>query len=622
MGHTFGVELRAYYNARLRNSLDTWGPVINLNRDPRWGRNAESYGEDPYAIGMLAAAYTKGTQGPNENLILAAVTLKHWLAYSLERYPVPPFYWNRDNFSASVSPFDMTSTYVRLWEVAIKQSNPKGVMCSYNRVNGSPACGTPALTALLRDKLGFDGYITSDTDAIKDIYNSHHTEPSPELAVRDALLAGCDINSGDTYATYLESTVTRGLVDEQYVKNALRRSYRIRFLLGLFDTTPNPYNTIPTSVVGSTAFREQSLNAARQSLVLLKNDDSTLPIPPGHTIALIGQMINDRSFLHGPYTAKVCFDGSFSCVATVAETLQALNQGGHVILVSDITNDTAVVSVLSQADSVVFLADNINDGGKEGMDRLSIRLSAPQLRCANLIAQTSKPKIALVVSGGIIALDDWAPAFDAILQAFIPGIFGAQAIAETLFGYNNPNGKLPVTHHRATYVDEVDFLDMSMTAGSGRSYKFYNGTPVFPFGFGLSYTQFTLACRSSCSPPRVVDLSSDPSPLRFSLQLNNVGTRRGSEVIFAFVVAVSPALPALRGAPIPKKQLVAFQKISVEAGSAQGVEFELALSDFSLVRIDGVRVLVGGLYHAVFSRGHGDEIAIPIQLLGDTIIVD
>jgi len=298
MGSIIGKELRAYFNGKVHDSLDSWSPTINLNRDPRWGRNVESPGEDPLLCGTYGSAYTKGLQEEDNGVRQATVTLKHWVAYSIEDYNNT----TRHTEDAHVSEFDLSDSYFPAWEKTIKEGGAKGVMCSYNMLNGHPTCGNANLTAILKEDWGFTGYITSDTDSCGDIWESHKYETTGEEAVRDCLMSGTDIDSGSTYTHFLESAVKKGLVDKSYVDRALHNSYKMRFEMGLFDPKkPNKFRNITTKVVGEKASQAASLDAARQGMVLLKNDNDLLPFPSMGKIAVIGQASNDTNALTGSY---------------------------------------------------------------------------------------------------------------------------------------------------------------------------------------------------------------------------------------------------------------------------------------------------------------------------------
>ena len=278
MGKILGEELRAYFNEKIHDSLDTWSPTINIHRDPRWGRNVESPGEDPLLAGLYGVAYTRGLQeGPEyPKVAKAVVTLKHWFAYSLEKYGSATRY----GFDAKVSAYDLGATYLVPWEIVVKQAKPLGIMCSYNMVNGRPTCANPDGIKILRD-WGFDGYITSDTDACWNIFRPHRYKDTPEEAVLACLEGDTHINSGVTYIKYLAGAVQSGLVNRSLLDHALYKAYEARMRLGLFDTKAGKktsYDSITTSIVGSAEHIRKSELAARKSMILLKNDNEILPL--------------------------------------------------------------------------------------------------------------------------------------------------------------------------------------------------------------------------------------------------------------------------------------------------------------------------------------------------------
>jgi len=463
MGHVLGVELRAYFNAEAWDSLDTWSPTINLNRDPRWGRNVESPGEDPLVCGRYGTAYSLGLQdGLDPTVRMATVTLKHWIAYSIESYNGV----TRHNVDVNVSAYDLANSYFPAWEKTVKEGGARGVMCSYNMLNGKPTCGNPELTAILRSDWGFKGYITSDSDSCSDIYKSHKFEPTIELATRDCLESGTDIDSGSTYKNGIESAVSQKIVNQSFVNQALRNSYRMRFEMGLFDPKiPNKYRDIKTDVVGSIPHQELSLHAARQGMVLLKNDGKTLPFSTGKNIAVIGQAVNDTASYTGNYDGPLCPHGGASCFPTIFEQVRDQNTGGVTTMSNSVKDVAGATKNVKEADLCVLVIDNAKDGGGEGHDRHTISLSDEQLVLANAVLAVGKPTVLVMINGGMISLDKLAESAPAILEAFMPGVHGAEAIADTIFGRNNPGGKLPVTMYPSDYIDKVDFLSMDMNNG-------------------------------------------------------------------------------------------------------------------------------------------------------------
>jgi beta-glucosidase-like glycosyl hydrolase len=617
MGMVIGQELRAYYNAEVHDSLDTWSPTINLNRDPRWGRNVESPGEDPLLCGSYGTAYTQGLQdvGGDPKYRQATVTLKHWVAYSVESYHGT----TRHNFNAKVSPYDLSSSFFPAWEKVVKEGGAKGVMCSYNMLNGKPTCGNANLTKYLREDWGFTGYITSDTDSCADILNSHKFEKTGELATRDCLVGGTDIDSGSTYKNYLAKAVQEGSVNRTLVDAALHNSFKMRFEMGMFDpTVPNAYNKITTDVIGCGAHQEMSLLAAKKGIVLLKNAKSVLPLTVGKKIALIGQNADDTMSLTGNYDGRLCPKGGASCWPSIYKQASAMNTGGTVSLVTDIKDSSKAVAAAKAADYVVMIIDNAKDGGGEGHDRDTISLSSDQMSTAVALVGVGKPLVLVMVNGGIISLDGLKNSASAILNAFMPGVHGGEAIAATLFGANNPGGKLPVTMYHSNYTNEVDFLNMSMTAGPGRSYRYYTGTPLYPFGFGLSYTDFSLSWTPQPPPKQPtmhVTAGKTLPALTYSVIVKNTGKVAGDEVVLAYFKPSAMLPPTLAlGTPVEKKRLFAFERIHLKAGASQTLKFTVNATDMALVNLDGHTHLHAGEYEVLFSRGHGHELVSTIAI--------
>eukprot|EP00045_Choanoeca_perplexa_P010797 m.111852 g.111852 ORF g.111852 m.111852 type:complete len:819 (-) comp15400_c0_seq1:93-2549(-) len=613
MGRIIGREMRAYYNDRFHNSLDTWSPTINPSRDPRWGRNVESPGESPYVCGQYGGAYAEGLQyGGDDSVTQVIVSLKHWVAYSLEGYEGV----TRHTFDANVSEYDLTETYFPAWEHLVKDVGALGVMCSYNMLNGKPTCGNPDLTAILREDWGFQGYITSDSDSIRDIYDSHHYEPDAVHAVRDGLEAGCDIDSGSTYKDNIEATVTSGLVDKKYSDAALFRSYRARFQLGLFDpNVSNVYKKITTAEVGMASSQAVSEQASRKVMTLLKNDGDTLPFPKGAKVALIGKSSNTSEDLLGNYIGPICPSGKYECVDTLYQGMQAINTGGSVTVNDDVDDVSAAVAAAQAADYVVLTISNVGQAG-EGKDRVTIDLADDQKKLVAAVQAVGKPVAIVMINGGLISIDSIKESAKAILVAFAPGVYGAKAIAETIFGDNNPGGKLPVTMYPANYINEADFLNMSMQAGPGRSYKYYTGTPLFPFGFGLSYTTFDITWAPS--PPNGTIFRSTQDTQTYTATVTNTGKRAGDEVVMAYYKPQADSFRTLPlGTPVAKKDLFGFARVTLEPGESTQVEFSLDGKTLAMVTKDGHKELHSGVFEIALTRGHGPELVASASMQVD-----
>eukprot|EP01062_Namystynia_karyoxenos_P033258 TRINITY_DN2446_c0_g1_i1.p1 TRINITY_DN2446_c0_g1~~TRINITY_DN2446_c0_g1_i1.p1 ORF type:complete len:823 (+),score=272.37 TRINITY_DN2446_c0_g1_i1:81-2549(+) len=613
MGRVLGIELRAYYNLLAHNSLDTWSPTINLNRDPRWGRNVESPGEDPYVCGEYGLAYADGLQnGEDKTVLQSIVTLKHWVAYSVESYHGT----TRHNFDAKVSEYDLAASYFPAWETLVKQGGAKGVMCSYNMLNGKPTCGNPDLVAVLRKDWGFTGYVTSDSDACGDIYRSHHYVQTATEAVGKCLAGGTDIDSGSTYSGNLAQAVANNDTTRAMVDAALTNTYKMRYELGLFDPSiPNTYKTYGIDRIGSAAHRAMSLRSSRKSMVLLKNSGGYLPLKKGGKVAVIGTSADSANDILGNYNGPLCPGGGESCIDTIYAQVSKVNAGGNTTLVTyksgkwGSSEIAEAVAAATAADHVVLVASNAADGGGEGHDRDAIALETTQKAMVDAVVKAKGGQVAIVlINGGIIAVDDLKDSAAAILEAFMPGFYGAQAVAETLFGDNNPGGKMPVTMYHSNYTSTVDFLNMSMTAGPGRSYRYYTGVPLYPFGYGISYTNFSLRWSSA---PAAASVTSEKDSVSYTVTVTNTGKVTGDEVVLAYTKPTASSFTTLGGAPVAQKQLFAFQRVELAPGESRELHFTASGRDFRMVDADGHVGLHRGDFEVVFSRGHGAELSAP-----------
>lgn len=638
MARAMAYELRAAYNKDVtfndhstshRPGLTTWSPTINIVRDPRWGRNVEVPSEDPYLTGQYAKAYTEGAQnGPSDKYPLTAVTLKHWLAYSLEDYDGV----TRHNFNAEASAYDLASTYYPGFEPAIKEAKAMGVMCSYNRVNGVPTCGNPELTKVLREDWGFDGYITSDTDACKDIYKTHHYAKDAEHAVADCLAGGTDINSGDTYSKNLQAAVEAGVATLEDTNAALRNAFKVRFRLGLFDPKEKDENRdIPWEVVGSEEHKAWSLLAARQSMTLLKNEEDVLPFNAGRSLAVIGTDANALAHTIGNYESdNICLPGDVysknvntDCLTSIWDELRnrTTAAGGEATLVTrdsgkwDAAAITAAVDAARDAEQVLLFASNFETEGSEGKDVTTVALEPTQHAMIEAVLAV-KPQAALVlINGGIIGWDSTLARAAAVLDAWQPGAYGGVAVAETVFGEHNPGGKLPVTLYHANYTEQSDFKNMSMTHGPGRTYRYIE--PSFPvaysFGHGLSYTSFALQWPDGEAPGTVTFSDANDSAV-FNVEVANTGAVAGDEVVQVYVKPPRSLATLHSETPIVQKQLIAFQRMSVAAGGQTKATFEVDAKAFGLADTSGNIQLHAGDYNLLFSKGHGKDLEVPVKV--------
>lgn len=500
IGDVVATEARAKYNEASKHGdrdiykgLTFWSPNINLFRDPRWGRGQETYSEDPYLTARLGVAYIKGLQGDGKYLKVAACA-KHYAVHSGPEAI-------RHEFDAEVSQKDLWETYLPAFEAAVKEGEVEAVMGAYNRTLGEPCCGSDLLIRkILRGKWGFQGHFVSDCWAISDFHLHHHiTTTAPESAAL-AIKMGCDVNCGNTYLHLLRA-LEDGLITEDDITTAAERLFTTRFMLGEFDENCE-YNSIPYEVVECPEHLALSEEAARRSIVLLKND-GILPLDKTKikTIGVIGPNANDRIALIGNY------HGTASRYITVLEGIQdyvgddvrvLYAEGCHLYkdrveglgLPGDRLSEAETVAEHSD---VVVLVTGLNENleGEEmdqsnsvgSGDKANLLLPAPQRKLMEIVAKTGKPVILINMTGSAMDLRFAEESFSAVVQGWYPGARGGKAIAELLFGKYSFNGKLPVTFYNDS--DELPaFTDYAM---ENRTYRYFTGGVLYPFGYGLTY---------------------------------------------------------------------------------------------------------------------------------------
>jgi len=630
MGAIIGLELRSLWlqgvgensaNDLPHLGLDCWSPNINIARDPRWGRNQEVPGEDPYLSGQFGVAYTVGLQNGklDDRYLQAVVTLKHWDAYSLENSDG----WTRYNFNAVVSNYDFANTYFPAFKAAVVDGKAKGVMCAYNAVNGIPACASNFLNDTLRGAWGFDGYITSDSDAVATIWADHHYVNNSEAASALAMRAGTDIDSGSTYLNSLNQTVTSGLLTEADVDLALYHSLKMRFELGLFDPIEDqPYWQVPPEVVNTPETQAFNLFATQQTIVLLKNDANTLPFPKGKNIAVIGPHGNASDAMVGNYLGQICPGGrsDFSCITTPFLAIQALNVGGQTtyeigcqISGNDTSGFEAAITAAKNADLIV-LAVGI-DGAIEGemRDRINITLPDIQNQFAEEIFALGKPVAVVLLNGGCLAIEYIASTAPAIVEAFYPGFQGGNAIASVLFGDYNPGGKMPYTTYHANYTSSIMMDNMNMSTAPGRTYKYFSGPVLWPFGWGLSYTNFSLVWASSVSEPKFLDNTVEGAFVQYSVNVSNTGNIAGDEVVQAYFTPSNDSLII--------KQLFGFQRVHLIPGAHIILSFQVSVKDLLSGDLDGNMVSTIGSHNLMFTNGVDLSLNTVLEVKGRTQIV-
>jgi len=612
VGTAISDEARAMYNAAIREDsherfggLTFWTPNINIFRDPRWGRGQETYGEDPFLTAHMGVALVKGLQGDDPHYLKVAACAKHYAVHSGPEKL-------RHVFNAEVSPKDLWETYLPAFHALVSDAKVEAVMCAYNRTNDEACCAnTYLLQDVLRNQWGFKGHIVTDCDALEDIYKGHQLAPDKVHAAALALQRGVNLNCGDTYFALIDA-VKQGLVTEKQIDSSLAVLLRTRFKLGMFDpSADNPYNQIPVSVINSPEHRELARTVAQKSLVLLKNDGA-LPLR------------NDlkKYFVTGPNASSVDvllgnYYGVNGQLVTILEGLAShIKPGSQMGYKQGILLDRGNISPIdwttgeaksSDATIVVMGISGLLEG-EEGEsiasptagDRLDYNIPQNQVDFLRKIKEGNPhPVIAVITGGSPMNLAEVQKLADAVLLVWYPGEEGGNAVADVLFGKVSPSGKLPVTFPQS--LDQLPaFTDYAM---KGRTYRYMDAEPLYPFGFGLSYTTFAYsrlkvsggalhadASSASGTVPHARGAQASGTVLRVGQSLaveatvTNTGRYKSDEVVQLYLTHKGSSLV------VPLFSLKGFHRISLAPGQSKVVHFTLTPQQLSLVNEEGLNV--------------------------------
>lgn len=580
---TISTEARAKNNkARAEDpntaryfGLTFWTPNINIFRDPRWGRGQETYGEDPFLAGTLAVSFIKGLQGDDPAYYKALACAKHFAVHSGPEKL-------RHSFDAVPSARDLYETYLPQFEMAVKEGNVGSVMSVFNAVYGIPGPASRfLLTDLLRDQWGFEGHVVSDCGGIRDVYIGHKYVNTAEEAAAISVLAGNDLNCGGAYAS-LPKAVAKELLTEADVDRALTRVLTARFQLGLFDSPEEcAYLKIPATSYDTPGHDRVALDAARKSMVLLKND-GLLPLNKGalKRIAVIGPNAADKTVLHANYHglasnpisvlegirrevgSSISIDYANGCpMAVAADDPFSVEQDAEAQKALQLANNADLVIFVGGLNAELESEESHKNKPMIGFDkgdRTLIELPGPQRDLLKALEATGKPVVFVNLSGSAIAME--AKHLSAILQAWYPGQSGGIAVADVLFGNVNPAGRLPVTFYRST-KDLPEFADYSM---ENRTYRYFKGEPLFAFGHGLSYTEFTYSTLKTSA-----ENVAKNGRVNVTVNVKNTGSRSGEEVVQLYVRHLSS--PVMQ----PLHSLAGFKRVALKAGESKNVEFNL-----------------------------------------------
>lgn len=602
LGDVAATEGRAKYNALsaqddrdIYKGLTFWSPNVNIFRDPRWGRGHETYGEDPCLTSRLGKAYVRGLQGDGGTM-KAAACAKHFAVHSGPESL-------RHKFNAVASPKDMEETYLPAFEACVKDAGVEAVMGAYNRTNGEPCCGSETLLKdILRGRWGFQGHVVSDCWAIRDFHTGHMVTENTAQSVALALKNGCDLNCGDCYRCLLLA-LREGLISEEDITQAVERLFTTRYLLGVLGEG-SEYDSIPYEAVECPEHLALAHKAALESCVLLKNN-GLLPLNPETvgTVGVIGPNANSRAALVGNY------HGTASRYVTVLEGIQDAMEGHGRVLYSEgchlwrdrveplaqASDRVAEAMAVARHSDVVVLVlgldetlegEQPDEGNAAGSgDKEDLLLPSPQRMLLRHVLSAGKPTLVVLLAGSAIDLSEAENQADAILLGWYPGAGGGRAIADLIFGKESPSGKLPVTFYRNEALDELPaFTDYAMT---NRTYRYYRGEPLYPFGYGLTYGDAAVTAVTA-------------EETRAHVTVENRGDRVVQEVVQLYMKdEASPDAP-------PNPILCGFRRVELGVGETKTVDIPIEPAAFTVVNAAGERIPGSGTWTLYAGLGQPD----------------
>ena len=608
MADIVATEGRAKYNAYsseedrdIYKGLTFWSPNVNIFRDPRWGRGHETYGEDPYLTKELGVSFVKALQGNGETM-KAAACAKHFAVHSGPEAI-------RHEFDAKASAKDMEETYLPAFESLVEEADVEAVMGAYNRTNGEPCCGSPALQKKLRDDWKFQGHFVSDCWAIRDFHEHHMVTNTAYESAALAINNGCDLNCGNTYL-HIMKAYEKGLVTEERITESAVRLFTTRYLLGLFDGSE--YDDISYMEVESAEHLAAAESAAEKSFVLLKNN-GILPLRKENikTIGIVGPNADSRKALIGNY------HGTASRYITIQEGIQDY-VGEDVRILTSVGSELfrdrteplafsrdrlAEAKIVAENSDVVILCVGLDETleGEEGDtgnsyasgDKESLKLPQSQIDLMEAMAGSGKPVVLCLMAGSDIDLSYAAEKFDAVMVLWYPGSQGGKAAAKILFGEKSPSGKLPVTFYES--LEELpEFTDYSM---KGRTYRYMEGKAQFPFGYGLTYSNVKV---------ENAEVRQCGQQITVEAEVYNEGKADTEEVVQVYVKNLDSKNA------IPNPALGGFQRIFVKAGERRKVTVPVWEKAFTVVDENGKRVEDGRKYEIFAGCSQPDERSIEL----------
>ncbi|MCL2440352.1 MAG: glycoside hydrolase family 3 C-terminal domain-containing protein [Treponema sp.] len=588
-------EARAKHNEAVKQGnrgqywgLTFWTPNINIFRDPRWGRGQETYGEDPYLTSRIGLALVNGLQGDDPENLKTAACAKHYAVHSGPEK-------DRHTFNAIVTKKDLWETYLPAFK-ALVEGGVESVMGAYNRTLDEPCCASNLLIKeILRGKWNFKGHFVSDCWAIRDFHEYHKVTKAPEESAAMALNAGCDLNCGCTYP-FLTVAHKQGLVSEETINTSLERLLRTRFRLGMFDKPGSgKYGKLDRKIINCEKHKKLALKAAHKSIVLLKNDNNLLPLDssPKNMVVVGPAAANTHALLGNYYGISSHFTTIIEGLAEKVSGMFGINLDYRQGCLMYSENSKSLVHYGEANVTDVVIAVMGLDGAMEGEegdaiasdsngDRNTIEIPAWQLKYLQAVKNAGKKIILVLTGGSAIAYPE--ELVDAVIFAWYPGESGGKAVADIIFGDVVPSGKLPVTFYASTSQLPA-YEDYSM---KGRTYRYMTEKPLYPFGFGLSYTSFRFDSISLSAS----EISAG-SELKAAVSVTNTGKRDADEVVQLYITKDG------RSDNEPLSSLRGFQRVTIKAGKSIKVDFTLPASAFETVDADGNSRLVPGTYTVI-----------------------
>ncbi|MCL1830193.1 MAG: glycoside hydrolase family 3 C-terminal domain-containing protein, partial [Oscillospiraceae bacterium] len=565
----------------------TFSPVLCLGRDTRWGRIDETFGEDPYLAGRLGAAIVRGYQGDDlaaDDSILACA--KHYIGYGEATGA-------RDGVDTEMTFRKLREVFLPPFEAAIA-AGCATVMTAYGSIDSTPfTASEKALKTILKQELGFEGFIVTDWDNIGHLIVDQKVAADMKEASRLAVNAGNDMMmvTFDSYDAILE-LAENGKLDIADIDEAVKRILTMKFKAGLFE---KPEKKMPTEVIGSVAHQEINLRSARESLVMLENRQNLLPLSADiKTIAVIGPNADDvfaqygdwTYFSHPKQTENLsASEETYTLLSGLQKiasemSVSVIHHKGCDVVGDDTDDIEAATAIAAQSDVIVLAVGDVYAQFGETKDRACLSLSGAQLELFKRLRQLNKPIVTVLVASKPLCLGEVATDSDALFAMFNGGQYGGLAVAEAIFGRLNPTGKLPISfpHH----VGQLPVYYNQLPGWHGGRYCDLPESPLYSFGYGLSYTEYRFSD---------LEVLTDDTGIFVSVNVTNVGSRDGVEVVqLYFNDPVSTIIT-------PVKQLIEFERVPLKAKETKTVSFNLDYSSLSLVRADETRVVEPGEFH-------------------------